>query len=77
MLVVLLVQLTLQFQLNILTLIKLVLTLVISLPANKVRFTVPMFGGWDGFDPRKNQLEQSNPQVRIHFLVTLIQPLRF
>jgi phage tail sheath protein FI len=24
---------------------------------NKVRFTVPMFGGWDGFDPRKNQLE--------------------
>lgn len=29
--------------------------------SNKVRFTVPMFGGWDGFDPRKNQLltEQS------------------
>ncbi len=24
---------------------------------NKVRFSVPMFGGWDGFDPRKNQLE--------------------
>ena len=24
---------------------------------NKVRFTVPMYGGWDGFDPRKNQLE--------------------
>ena len=24
---------------------------------NKVRFTVPMFGGWDGFDPRKNALE--------------------
>jgi phage tail sheath protein FI len=24
---------------------------------NKVRFTTPMFGGWDGFDPRKNQLE--------------------
>ena len=25
--------------------------------SNKVRFTVPMFGGWDGLDPRKNQLE--------------------
>ena len=25
--------------------------------SNKVRFTTPMFGGWDGFDPRKNQLE--------------------
>ena len=24
---------------------------------NPVRFTVPMFGGWDGFDPRKKQLE--------------------
>ena len=24
---------------------------------NKVRFSVPMFGGWDGFQPRKNQLE--------------------
>ena len=24
---------------------------------NKVRFSVPMVGGWDGFDPRKNQLE--------------------
>ena len=24
---------------------------------NSVRFTVPMFGGWDGFDPRKKQLE--------------------
>ena len=24
---------------------------------NAVRFTVPMFGGWDGFDPRKKQLE--------------------
>ena len=24
---------------------------------NKVRFTAPMFGGWDGFQPRKNQLE--------------------
>jgi len=24
---------------------------------NPIRFTVPMFGGWDGFDPRKNQLE--------------------
>jgi len=25
--------------------------------SNKVRFSVPMFGGWDGFDPRKDQLE--------------------
>jgi len=25
--------------------------------SNKVRFSVPMFNGWDGFDPRKDQLE--------------------